>query len=78
MGNGNIKVVGADNIFKNFICEGQEQDVRGVHVKLIQEIEWEILYPVFFYNTEHWNTIDNFMLDLNVLFILTWEKHNFV
>lgn len=39
MGNGNIKVVGADNIFKNFICEGQEQDVRGVHVKLIQEIE---------------------------------------
>ena len=38
MGNGNIKVVGAD-IFKNFICEGQEQDVRGVHVKLIQEIE---------------------------------------
>lgn len=34
-GHEKMKPVGVDNIFKRFSCEGEEQDIRGMYVKLI-------------------------------------------
>lgn len=35
MGNEKMKPVGVDDIFKRLSCEGEEQDVRGVYLRLI-------------------------------------------
>lgn len=38
MGNKKIKPINTNNIFKKFICEEEEEDIRGIYVKLIQKI----------------------------------------